>query len=147
MVFIPSYTNTAVFIDNYHANYGGPGCDLAAATHSKTLHMYAGTTISVLGIEYNLTSNIIRPVKSLSNTLCSAGVFFHNGTLLNMTGAEACSVTKGFDKLWIYGAGSCNGACDMDWVELSTRLQVYRWYSSALTMVSLHSYCVTSAPY
>jgi hypothetical protein len=70
MVFIPTYTNTAVFIgiDNYHVNYGGPGYDLVTATHSKTSYMYASTTTSVFGIEYNLISNTIHPVKPIYNS-------------------------------------------------------------------------------
>jgi len=137
MVFIPPYTDTAVFIDNYHYNAGGPGYNLATGTHSKTSYVYDGTDISVFGTEYNLTTNTLREVRPGSNTFCSAGAFFPNGTLLNMAGAEAgtTAVTEGFDKLRIYDAGPCNGACDMNWDELRSKLQVYRWYPSALTLV------------
>ncbi|KAL3422345.1 WSC domain-containing protein [Phlyctema vagabunda] len=136
MVFIPPYTDTAVFIDNYHENYGGPGYDIKTGKHSTTPYLYVGTKTSVFGTEYNLTSNTIRPVKPLSNTFCSAGAFFPNGTLLNMAGAEdARGIAEGFDKLRTYNPGPCNGACDSDWVELNTKLQVYRWYTSAQTMV------------
>ncbi|RDW79929.1 galactose oxidase-like [Coleophoma cylindrospora] len=136
MVFVPPYTDTVVFIDNYHANYGGPGYDISTGVHSDISYLYDGTDISVFGTEYNLTSNAIRPVKPLSNTFCSAGAFFPNGTLLNLAGAEAATgIAEGFDKLRTYDAGPCNGACDTDWVEQPTGLQVYRWYPSALTMV------------
>lgn len=60
MVFVPPYTSTAVFIDNYHANYGGPGFDpfqtIQAAVHSTEAYVYDGTDIAVFGTEYNLTS-------------------------------------------------------------------------------------------
>lgn len=80
-IYSPPYTNTVVFIDNYHENYGGPGYNLATGAHSTTSYLYSGTSISVFGTEYNLATNTIRPVKPLSNTFCSAGAFFPNGKL------------------------------------------------------------------
>lgn len=144
MVFTPPYTNTVVFIDNYHYNAGGPGYNITTGEHSATSYVYEGTKISVFGTEYNLTSNTIRPVQPLSNTFCSAGAFFQNGTLLNLAGAGVGTkgVAEGFDKLRTFDAGPCNGACDTDWVELSTQLQVYRWYPSALTMVCPSCYSI-----
>ena len=133
MVFIPPYTDTVVFIDNYHENRGGPGYDIAKGKHSATPYLYAGTKLSVFGTEYNLTSNTIRPLQPKSNTFCSAGAFFPNGTLLNLAGAEAGTVLQGFDKLRTYSAGPCNGPCEQDWNEVG-KLQVYRWYASAMTM-------------
>jgi hypothetical protein len=135
MVFVPPYTDTAVFIDNYHANFGGPGYDITTGVHSKTPYVYDGTNEPVFGTEYNLTSNTIRPLQPKSNTFCSAGAFFPNGTLVNLSGAEAgTNVAEGFDKIRTYDAGPCNGACDMDWDEVG-KLQVYRWYPTAITMV------------
>ena len=94
MVFLPPYTATAVFIDNYHANYGGPGYNVGTGKPSTTSYVYPGTSISVFGTEYNLTSNTIRPLKPLSNTFCSAGAFFPDGTLLNLAGAEPGKVNR-----------------------------------------------------
>ncbi|CAG8982159.1 hypothetical protein HYALB_00003251 [Hymenoscyphus albidus] len=135
MVFVPPHTNTVVFIDNYHENYGGPGYNLATGAHSTTSYLYPGTSISVFGTEFDLTTNSIRPVKPLSNTFCSAGAFFPNGTMLNMSGAEqARGITQGFDKLRTFNPGPCQGTCKTDWVELPTTLQVYRWYPTSITM-------------
>ena len=139
MVFLPPRTDTAVFIDNYHANFGGPGYDVATGTHSTTSWLYPGTQISVFGTEYDLHSNTLRPIRPLSDTFCAAGAFFPNGTLLNIAGAEgAKGLEEGFDKLRTFDAGPCaDGKCTTDWKEQSHGLQVYRWYPSAVTMVFL----------
>lgn len=119
-----------------HANYGGPGYSVSTGKHSSTAYVYSGTTIPVFGTEFNLSTSTIRTLKPLSNTFCSAGAFFPDGTLLNMAGAEAgTGVTEGFDKLRTYAPGPCaGGSCKQDWVEKGG-LQVYRWYPSSLTTV------------
>ena len=88
MAFLPPNTTTAVFIDNYHVNYGGPGVNLDTGAPSSTPYLYDGTDISVFGTEYDLTTNTLRPLRPLSNTFCSAGSFFADGTLANVAGAE-----------------------------------------------------------
>ena len=96
MVFLPPYTATAVFIDNYHENRGGPGYNVQTGAHSSTSYVYPGTSVSVFGTEYNLTSNTLRLLRPLSNTFCSAGAFFPDGTLINLAGAEPgklCCIT------------------------------------------------------
>jgi hypothetical protein len=119
-------------------NYGGPGVNLETGAHSTTSYVYDdGSGISVFGTEYNLTTNTLRKLKPLSNTFCSAGSFFPNGTLLNLSGAEAgpTGVAEGFDKLRTYPPGPCsNGECSQDWTELVQKLQVYRWYPTAITL-------------
>lgn len=136
IVFTPPYTDTAVFLDNYHENYGGPGYDVSTGTHSSQSYLYKNSKISIFGTEYNLTSNTIRPLWPISNTFCSAGSFFPNGTLLNVAGAEAAlGIEEGFNRLRTYNPGPCNGNCSTDWAELVEALQVKRWYPSALTMV------------
>ena len=138
MVFVPPHTDTVVFIDNYHANYGGPGYNYLTGKHSTTSYVYPDTSISVFGTEYNISTNTLRPLKPLSDTFCSAGAFFPNGTLVNVAGAEAgtTGVAEGFDKIRTYTAGSCPlGVCTGDRVEQATGLQVYRWYPTAQTMV------------
>jgi hypothetical protein len=136
MVFIPPNTNTAVFIDNYHENFGGPGYNIKTGAHSANSYLYENSTISVFGTEYDLSTNKIRPIKPLSNTFCSAAAYFPDGTLLNIAGAEAApGIKEGFNKLRTYNPGPCNGNCAMDWAELEEELQVWRWYPSALTMV------------
>lgn len=101
--------------------------------------MYPGTTEPVFGTEFTLTTNAIRPLKPLSNTFCSNGAFFPNGTLLNTAGAEPGSpggVLEGFDKLRSYVPGPCTGnVCTQDWVEKGN-LQVLRWYASSMTTVT-----------
>lgn len=129
MVFTPPKSQTVVFIDNYHENFG-LGADLVTGEHSKTSWKYDGTDISVFGSEYDLATNTIRALRPESNTFCSAGSFFPNGTLLNLSGAEVGGgVAEGFDKLRTFTPGPTS-----DWVELATKLQVYRWYPTSLTM-------------
>ena len=139
MVFIPPNTTTALFIDNYHVNYGGPGVNLQNGAASPTSYVYEGTDESVFGTEYNLETNTLRAVRPLSNTFCSAGAFYKDGTLVNFAGAEAgpagMNVDEGFDKIRTYSPGPCNGTCDHDWDEQSARLQRRRWYPSAQTLV------------
>ncbi|MCJ1474336.1 hypothetical protein MMC13_002994 [Lambiella insularis] len=139
MVFVPPLTATVVFIDNYHANYGGPGVNLTTGAPSPTSYTYDdGSGLSVFGTEYDLLTNGLRPLRPLSNTFCSAGSFFADGTLLNVAGAEAgpAGVAEGFNKIRTYAPGPCAGdACKQDWVENSGTLQHTRWYPSAQTLV------------
>ncbi len=137
MVFIPPNTTTVVFIDNYHANYGGPGVNLQNGAPSTTSYLYSGTSLSVFGTEYDLRYNSLRPVKPKSNTFCSAGAFYPDGTLVNIAGAEpdGAGVTDGFSKIRTYAAGPCTGNCSQDWVEQTATLQHERWYPSAQTLV------------
>ena len=137
MVFVPPNTTTAVFIDNYHENYGGPGVNLQDGTPSKTSLVYPGTSISVFGTEYDLQSNNLRFLKPLSNTFCSAGSFYPEGTLANVAGAEPgpTGVAEGFNKIRTYAPGPCSGNCSQDWVEQSVTLQHERWYPSTQTLV------------
>ena len=88
MVFVPPNTTTVVFVDNYHPNFGGPGVDLSTGAPSSTSYLYEGTDISVFGAEYDLLTNGLRPLRPQSNSFCSAGSFFSDGTLANVAGAE-----------------------------------------------------------
>ena len=138
MVFIPPKSTSAVFLDNYHVNYGGPGVNLQNGDPSPTSYVYEGTDESVFGTEYDLETNTLRAVKPLSNTFCSAGAFYKDGTLVNFAGAEMdpIGVAEGFNKIRTYAPGPCEGgACDTDWNEQSTRLQRWRWYPSAQTLI------------
>ena len=139
MVFLPPNTTTAVFIDNYHANYGGPGVNLTTGAPSPTSYIYEdGSGLSVFGTEYNLETNELRPLRPQSNTFCSAGAFYPDGTLLNVAGAEPgpAGVAEGFNKIRTYAPGPCNeNNCTQDWMEQSATLQHMRWYASAQTLV------------
>lgn len=136
MVFLPPNTTTAVFIDNYHENFGGPGVDLNTGKPSTTSYRY-DDGIFVFGTEYNIQTNGLRKLRPLSNTFCSAGSFFADGTLANIAGAEAGpnGVADGFNKIRTYAPGPCSGSCTHDWLERSTTLQHTRWYPSAQTLV------------
>lgn len=139
MVFVPPNTTTVVFVDNYHLNFGGPGYNLNTGTPSPTSYVYEGTDESVFGIEYDLSLNTLRQVRPLSDTFCSAGAFYRDGTLVNLAGAEASvdgtHVAEGFNKIRTYSPGPCKGACIQDWDEQSKQLQRWRWYPSAQTLV------------
>lgn len=137
MVFIAPNTTSAVFLDNYHVNYGGPGVNLITGAHSPTSYVYKGTHESVFGTVYDLETNKLRAVHPMSNTFCSAGAFYKDGTMVNLAGAEAApdDVDQGFDKIRTFAPGPCDGVCSTDWEEQSARLQRWRWYPSAQTLV------------
>ncbi|GME45103.1 putative glyoxal oxidase protein [Neofusicoccum parvum] len=138
MLFIPPYTETAVFLDNYHANYGGPGVDLKTGAHSKDPYNYDDSDMAVFATEYDLRTNALRKLHPKSNTFCSAGSFFPDGTMVNFAGAEPdakAGVGDGFDAIRTYPPGPCaNGACDMDFTEGGSHLQAKRWYPTAETL-------------
>ena len=138
MVFVPPYTNTVVFLDNYHPNYGGPGYDIETGTPSKTSYVYDDEPqISVFGTELDLVTYHLRTLRPKSDTFCSAGSFYGDGTLLNVAGAEAgpSGVAEGFDKVRTYKPGPCGETCAQDWDEQAVGLQHYRWYPTAQTLV------------
>nr|CAG8561379.1 5266_t:CDS:2 [Entrophospora candida] len=85
-----------------------------------------------LSTEYDLLTNTYRPLKLITNTFCSAGSFFENGTLAEAGGAEvAFGHKEGFQSLRLFDA------CDdktCDWVEYPGYLNSNRWYT---TMTSL----------
>ena len=138
MVFLPPYTNTAVFIDGYHANYGGPGVNLQTGAPSSISYVYDdGSGVSVFGTEYNLQTNTLRKLRPKSNTFCSAGAFFADGTLANVAGAGPgpATVGNGFNKIRTYAPGPCGGVCGQDWIESGATLQTERWYPSMQTLV------------
>ena len=138
MVFIPPNTTTAIFLDNYHPNYGSLGVNLQTGAHAPTPYLYPGTSESVFGAEFDLQTHKLRPLRPLSNTFCSAGAFYKDGTMVNVAGAEAqgaAGVEEGFNKLRTYKPGPCGGSCGQDWVEQRMGLQRWRWYPSAQTLV------------
>ncbi|OJD32181.1 galactose oxidase-like [Diplodia corticola] len=138
MLFIPPYTETAVFLDNYHPNYGGPGANLATGAHSKNAYNYEGTNTAVFATEYDLKTNTLRKLHPKSNTFCSAGAFFPDGTMVNFAGAEpdaGAGVGDGFDAIRTYAPGPCpDGGCTMDFDTGAGKLQTRRWYPTAETL-------------
>lgn len=147
MVFLSPFTSTAVFIDNYHPNFGD-GIDLATGAHAALPFKDPDTDLFIFGTEYNLDTNTIRPLHPISNTFCSAGAFFPNGTMFNTGGAEPCEadgncftnqgrgpVKDGFDKIRTYNPGPCPAeGCTQDWVETGATIQRRRWYHSMQTL-------------
>ncbi|KAG5463807.1 MAG: glyoxal oxidase N-terminus-domain-containing protein, partial [Olpidium bornovanus] len=147
MLFLVPFTNNAVFLDNYHPNFGN-GIDLETGDHAKQPFTDADTGLFIFGTEYNLDTNRIRALHPVSNTFCSAGAFFPNGTLFNTGGAEPCEadgncfsnqgrgpVKDGFDKIRTFAPGPCpNGRCSQDWIETGQTIQRRRWYHSMQTM-------------
>ncbi|KAF2753346.1 DUF1929-domain-containing protein [Pseudovirgaria hyperparasitica] len=139
MVFLQPYTDNAIFIDNFHANYGGPGVNLQTGAHSTTAYVYDGTNVPVFGTSYNWRTNALRKLHPVTNTFCSAGAFFPDGTLVNPAGAEpdaANGVGDGFNALRFFAPGPCSTQCTNDWVENSRKLQVRRWYPTTVNLVN-----------
>ena len=153
-MFVPPYTQIAVFIDNYHENYGASGvrnnslpCSIYDRLHTAQVNLQNGAPgtayqytdrfgLYVFGTEYDLATNKVRALKPKSNTFCSAGAFFPDGTLLNVAGAEPNgAVQDGFAAIGTYAPGPCTGSCAMDWVEKTAKLQHKRWYPSTQTLV------------
>ncbi|KAF2146187.1 copper radical oxidase [Aplosporella prunicola CBS 121167] len=138
LLFLPPYTDKAVFLDNYHANYGGPGVDLATGAHSTEPYNYDGTNTAVFATEYDLKTNTLRKLHPQTNTFCSAGAFLPDGTMVNFAGAEPdakAGVGDGFNGIRTYPPGPCAGdVCDMDFTVNKAYLQAKRWYPGAETL-------------
>ncbi|KAH7026906.1 glyoxal oxidase N-terminus-domain-containing protein [Macrophomina phaseolina] len=94
--------------------------------------------MAVFATEYDLKTNALRKLHPKSNTFCSAGAFFPDGTMVNFAGAEPdakAGVGDGFDAIRTYPPGPCaNGACEMDFTEGGSHLQAKRWYPTAETL-------------
>ncbi|GAB7357642.1 hypothetical protein MBLNU459_g0139t1 [Dothideomycetes sp. NU459] len=144
MVFVPPYTDTVVFLDNYHANYGGPGVNLTTGAHSPDPYLQDdGSGMYVFGVEYSWRTNDLRKLTPKSNTFCAAGAFFPDGTMINVAGAEIYgdgaavgSLEDGRQSLRRYAPGPCSGNCTMDFVVNDDGLQSLRWYPTAITMAN-----------
>ncbi|KAK7549468.1 glyoxal oxidase N-terminus-domain-containing protein [Phyllosticta citricarpa] len=132
MAFLQPFTDNAIFLDNYHPNYGGPGLNLQTGAHAPDEYVYDGTKTAVFSTEFNWRTSALRKLRPRSNTFCSAGAFFPDGTLLNLAGAEPNAndgVGDGFDAIRRFAPGPCRqGKCTTDWVEGASRLQARRWY-------------------
>ncbi|CAG8510251.1 17557_t:CDS:2 [Racocetra fulgida] len=77
-------------------------------------------------VEYNLDTNEIRALTTLSNTFCSAGSYMKNGTILNLGGAEAQKgFAEGFNRVRLYNPCD-DGTCD--WQNDVNNLNAKRWY-------------------
>ncbi|KAH9844529.1 Carbohydrate-binding module family 18 protein [Teratosphaeria destructans] len=142
MAFLPPFTDTIVFLDNYHENYGGAGVDLATGAHSKDAFMQDdGSSLYAFGVEYSWRTNTLRKLHPKSNTFCAAGAFFPDGTMVNVAGAEGqggstdgTQLLDGRQALRRYKPGPCDGACGMDFDVDNDALQSTRWYPSAITL-------------
>ncbi|PNS15499.1 Nuclear cap-binding protein subunit 1 [Sphaceloma murrayae] len=146
MAFLPPYTDTVVFLDNYHRNFGGPGVDLQTGAHSQEPYLEADGKTFVFGVEYSWKTNALRKLNPVSNTFCSSGAFFPDGTLVNPSGAEtyagdtdASVIQDGRQALRYYAPGPCEGAygaCTQDFDDQVNVLQSRRWYPTAQTLTN-----------
>ncbi|CAG8485875.1 3318_t:CDS:2 [Paraglomus occultum] len=86
--------------------------------------------------EYNLATNKFRPLKLSTNTFCSAGAIFGNGTFLSTAGGEPSKVvTAGDGYRGIRYFQPCqDGTCQI--IEVPSLLSSARWYNSMVTMPS-----------
>ncbi|KAF2764831.1 hypothetical protein EJ03DRAFT_15408, partial [Teratosphaeria nubilosa] len=142
MAFLPPFTDTIVFLDNYHENYGGPGVNLATGAHSKDPFKQDDESgLHAFGVEYSWRTNTLRKLHPKSNTFCAAGAFFPDGTMINVAGAELISgkvdttqLLDGRQALRRYKPGPCDASCDMDFEVNNDALQSTRWYPSAITL-------------
>jgi hypothetical protein len=74
-------------------------------------------------VMFNPATNTVRPLFILTDTWCSSGQFFPNGTLVQ-TGGDSDGNLK------IRTLSPCGGGGTCDWVETNTSLASGRWYSS-----------------
>ncbi|CAG8597447.1 11445_t:CDS:2, partial [Dentiscutata heterogama] len=82
--------------------------------------------------EYDLTTGKSRTLNLKTNTFCSAGSFFENGTLIESGGAEdTFGAQKGFQSVRLFT--SCdNDNCD--WLEFPAYMKSSRWYNTMVTL-------------
>ncbi|THW21678.1 hypothetical protein D6C98_07109 [Aureobasidium pullulans] len=143
MVFVPPYTDTVVFLDNYHRNFGGPGVDLKTGTHSKDPFIQ-DNGLWAFGVEYEWRTNDLRKLTPKSNTFCAAGAFAPDGTLINVAGAELYSgdakttnLQDGRQTVRRYKPGPCDiDGCKMDFEVNTNELQSRRWYPTSITLTN-----------
>lgn len=112
--------------------------NLETGAHSPDPYNYDGTNTAVFATEYCLRTNTLRKLHPQTNTFCSAGSFFPDGTLVNFAGAEpdaAAGVGDGFNAIRTYPSGPCPAeGCTMDFTVGKSYLQAKRWYPTAETL-------------
>ncbi|RKO84468.1 glyoxal oxidase N-terminus-domain-containing protein, partial [Blyttiomyces helicus] len=92
------------------------------------------------GAQFDLDTNTVRALHPFSNTFCSSGAFFPNGTMFNTGGAESAlgephPIQEGFDKIRTFAPGPCpTTGCRQDWVDVGATIDVARWYHSMQTL-------------
>ncbi|KAG9550743.1 hypothetical protein KCU71_g12611, partial [Aureobasidium melanogenum] len=145
MAFVPPYTDTVVFLDNYHRNFGGPGVNLQTGAHSPQAFMQDDDSgLFVFGVEYEWRTNNLRKLTPKSNTFCAAGAFMPDGTMVNVAGAELYSgdantkhLQDGRQTVRRYAPGPCEtDGCTMDFKVNVDELQSRRWYPTSITMTN-----------
>ncbi|KAL6181813.1 hypothetical protein ACLB2K_048462 [Fragaria x ananassa] len=78
-------------------------------------------------VEYNISSNKLRPLKLSTDTWCSSGSFLSNGTLLQTGG-------HGSGAQGVRYFSPCGGNVNCDWRESKLSLTNDRWYASSLLL-------------
>ncbi|CAG8608396.1 10960_t:CDS:2 [Paraglomus occultum] len=86
--------------------------------------------------EYNLATNKFRSLKLSTNTFCSAGAMFGNGTFLSTAGGEPSKVVTAADgyRGIRYFQPCEDGTCQI--IEVPSLLSSARWYNTMVTMPS-----------
>ncbi|CAK9212964.1 unnamed protein product [Sphagnum troendelagicum] len=115
-----THFNTAIFLDrtlvgpSQIALPKGHECRINPSEHDCTAR----------SVMFDLGSNTVRPLDILTDTWCSSGQFFANGTMVQ-TGGDLNGFTK------IRTLAPCPASGDCDWVESTIEtLTDGRWYST-----------------
>ncbi|CAI2180812.1 4570_t:CDS:2 [Funneliformis geosporum] len=81
---------------------------------------------------YNIETNEYRILNLQSDTFCSAGSWFSNGTLLHAGGAEvSLGYDAGYQSIRFYTPGT-----EADWTEIPAGMSSPRWYPTMATLPS-----------
>ncbi|CAB4421793.1 unnamed protein product [Rhizophagus irregularis] len=82
---------------------------------------------------YNIETNEVRALNLVTDTFCSAGSFFANGTLIHAGGAEAgLGYNAGFQSVRFITPSDPNP----DWSEIPDGLSAARWYPAMASLPS-----------
>ncbi|CAI2189951.1 1030_t:CDS:2 [Funneliformis geosporum] len=93
-------------------------------------HLKKPDGLAAISSEYDLDTNLVRPLSVYTNTFCSAGSFLANGTLIEAGGSTGDDVNyrSGLQTIRVYDQGFG------DWIELEGVLPSNRWYPTMITL-------------
>ncbi|WVZ21576.1 hypothetical protein V8G54_008898 [Vigna mungo] len=120
-----TYKNTVVMFDQTGA--GPSGYKLRRRFHgstcSRSRHDMTDSTCYAHSVEYDISTNKVRPLWLDTDPWCSSGSFLSNGTLLQVGGNE-----RGAKRVRFFrpcGNDQCN------WIQSKKTLSDMRWYASS----------------